>query len=47
LYRKIPKGKVVSYGDIAEFIGTRGSARTVGYALNNAHNVSPQCLRIV
>ena len=39
--RKIPKGKVVSYGDIAEFIGTRGSARTVGYAMNNAHNVSP------
>ena len=39
--RKIPNGKVVSYGDIAEFIGTRGSARTVGYAMNNAHNVSP------
>ena len=41
IVRKIPKGKVVSYGDIAEFIGTRGSARTVGYAMNNAHNVSP------
>lgn len=40
--RKIPKGKVVSYGDIAEFIGTRASARTVGYAMNNAHNVSPR-----
>lgn len=41
IVRKIPKGKVVSYGDIAEFIGTRGSARTVGYAMNNAHNISP------
>ena len=41
LVRKIPKGKVVSYGDIAEYLGTKGSARTVGYAMNNAHSVSP------
>jgi methylated-DNA-protein-cysteine methyltransferase-like protein len=39
--RKIPKGRVTSYGDIAEFIGTKGSARTVGYAMNNAHTISP------
>jgi methylated-DNA-protein-cysteine methyltransferase-like protein len=38
IVRKIPKGKVVSYGDIAEHIGTRGSARTVGYAMNKAHS---------
>lgn len=41
LVRKIPKGKVCTYGDIAEYIGTKGSARTVGYAMNNAHAVSP------
>lgn len=41
LVRKIPKGRVVSYGDIAEYLGTKGAARTVGYAMNNAHNVSP------
>lgn len=41
LVRKIPKGKVASYGDIAEHIGTKGSARTVGYAMNNAQNISP------
>jgi len=41
LVRKIPKGKVTSYGDIAEYLGTKGSARTVGYAMNNAHHVSP------
>lgn len=41
LVRKIPKGKVASYGDIAAYLGTKGSARTVGYAMNNAHNVSP------
>lgn len=39
--RKIPKGKVCSYGDIAAYIGTKGSARTVGYAMNNAHTVTP------
>ena len=41
LVRKIPKGKVCTYGDIAEHIGTKGSARTVGYAMNNAHTISP------
>jgi methylated-DNA-protein-cysteine methyltransferase-like protein len=41
LVRKIPKGKVASYGDIAAYLGTKGSARTVGYAMNNAHHVSP------
>ncbi len=39
LVRKIPRGKVSTYGDIAAYIGTKGSARTVGYAMNNAHNL--------
>jgi len=39
--RQIPKGKVTSYGAIAEFLGTRLSARTVGYAMNAAHTVIP------
>lgn len=39
--RKIPKGKVASYGDIAAYVGTKGSARTVGYAMNNSHHISP------
>lgn len=34
--QKIPLGKVCTYGDIAEYIGTKGSARTVGYAMNKA-----------
>lgn len=36
--RKIPFGKVTSYGAIAEFLGRKGSARMVGYAMNNAGN---------
>jgi len=38
--RKIPRGRVCTYGDIAEYIGSKGSARTVGYAMNNAHSIS-------
>lgn len=31
---KIPKGKVTTYGAIARHLGTGGSARLVGWALN-------------
>jgi methylated-DNA-protein-cysteine methyltransferase-like protein len=39
IVRRIPKGKVVSYGDIANYIG--GSARMVGWAMNAAHHQHP------
>ena len=32
--RQIPYGKVTSYGAIASYLGTAGSARMVGWALN-------------
>lgn len=32
--RLIPKGRVTSYGAIAEFLGAKRSARMVGYAMN-------------
>lgn len=32
----IPAGRVTSYGAIANFLGTTGSARMVGWAMNNA-----------
>jgi methylated-DNA-protein-cysteine methyltransferase-like protein len=35
----IPEGRVTSYGAIASFLGTRGSARMVGWALNNCHHL--------
>jgi len=34
----IPAGKVTSYGAIARFLGTAGSSRMVGWAMNNSHN---------
>lgn len=36
--RQIPSGRVCSYGDIAEAIGTKGGARMVGWAMNASHN---------
>ena len=32
--RRIPKGKVASYGQVAELAGLEGHARQVGYALH-------------
>lgn len=34
--RLIPKGRVTSYGAIAHYLGSRGSARMVGWAMNQA-----------
>ncbi len=36
--RQIPKGKVTSYGAIAACLGTKSSARMVGWAMNGAHH---------
>lgn len=35
----IPSGRVTSYGAIARFLGSSGSARMVGWALNNSHRI--------
>ncbi|MCA6440107.1 MAG: MGMT family protein [Sediminibacterium sp.] len=37
--RLIPKGRVSSYGAIAFFLGTKMSARMVGWAMNAAHGM--------
>lgn len=34
LVKQIPFGRVTSYGAIAEALGTKGSARMVGWAMN-------------
>ncbi len=36
--RKIPAGRVTSYGLIARYLGTPKSSRAVGYAMNAAHS---------
>ncbi|WP_029037283.1 MGMT family protein [Salinimicrobium xinjiangense] len=34
--RQIPQGRVTSYGAIARYLGSAGSSRMVGWAMNNA-----------
>jgi methylated-DNA-protein-cysteine methyltransferase related protein len=36
--RLIPPGRVTSYGAIASFLGSAGSARMVGWAMNASHH---------
>jgi methylated-DNA-protein-cysteine methyltransferase-like protein len=35
--RQIPPGRITSYGAIAAFLGVRGAARMVGWAMNASH----------
>jgi methylated-DNA-protein-cysteine methyltransferase related protein len=37
--RQIPYGRVTSYGAIAQFLASRGSARMVGWAMNASHGL--------
>jgi len=39
--RQIPPGRVTSFGAIARYLGTEGSARMVGWALNISHLKTP------
>jgi methylated-DNA-protein-cysteine methyltransferase related protein len=40
--RQIPKGRITSYGAIAAFLGTKMSARMVGWAMNGSFHVKPK-----
>ena len=40
--RQIPRGRVTSYGAIAAALGTKMSARMVGWAMNGARRVKPK-----
>ncbi len=46
--RLIPKGKVVTYGQIAKMLGDKGAARAVGLALSqNTDPANVPCHRVV
>ncbi len=42
IVRQIPKGRVTSYGAIAQYLGTKMSARMVGWAMNASHLARPR-----
>ena len=45
----IPRGRVTSYGAIAAYLGAKGSARMVGWALISSHqqNINVPAYRVV
>jgi methylated-DNA-protein-cysteine methyltransferase-like protein len=45
--RRIPYGKVTSYGAIANFLASSGSARMVGWAMNASHGNDIPAHRVV
>lgn len=44
---EIPHGKVTTYGHIAEYLGQRSAARTVGWAMKAAEGRGLPCHRVV
>jgi len=40
--RQVPRGRVTSFGAIATYLGTKLSARMVGWAMNAAHSATPK-----
>lgn len=47
LTAQIPRGKVTTYGHLAEACGLKSSARTVGWAMNGAKESNLPCHRVV
>ena len=45
--RCIHEGRVTSYGAIANYLGRRGGARMVGYAMNSSHDKDVPAHRVV
>ncbi len=39
--RKVPRGRVTTYGLIATYLGSPGAARMVGWAMNVSHQAYP------
>ncbi|MDB5193375.1 MAG: hypothetical protein JWQ96_2938 [Segetibacter sp.] len=40
--RQVPKGRVTTYGAIANYLGTTSSARMVGWAMNASFTMKPK-----
>jgi methylated-DNA-[protein]-cysteine S-methyltransferase len=45
--RKIPKGKTMTYGDVAKRAGSSGAARVVGSIMKNNFLLDVPCHRVI
>lgn len=47
LVRRVPRGKVVTYGQVASWLGSPRAARAVGYAMFNVHDPDVPWQRVI
>lgn len=47
IVKSIPRGKVLTYGEVAKRLGDKKLARAVGNALNKNHDKEIPCHRVV
>lgn len=47
IVRKIPKGKTLTYQQVAKAIGKPGAVRAIGNALNKNHDPKIPCHRVI
>ncbi len=47
IVRQIPKGKTMTYGQVAKAVGKPGAARAVGNALNKNRSKDVPCHRVI
>ncbi|OGZ40548.1 MAG: hypothetical protein A3B04_00310, partial [Candidatus Portnoybacteria bacterium RIFCSPLOWO2_02_FULL_39_11] len=47
IVKKIPRGKVLTYGEVAKKLGDKNLARTVGSALNKNRDKLIACHRVI
>jgi len=45
--KEIPKGKIMTYKEVAEVIGLSGAFRAVGNALNKNQDIHVPCHRVI
>lgn len=45
--RDIPKGKTLSYGEVAKYAGNPGAGRAVGTIMKNNHDKTVPCHRVI
>src|SRR3972149_10015576 len=44
---RIPRGKTMTYGEVAQYAGNPGAARAVGTILSKNHNPAIPCHRVI
>ena len=47
IVKEIPKGKVLTYKEVAKLIGSPRAARAVGSALNKNYDINIPCHRVI